>query len=127
MLYRLLADLTVIIHLAFILFVLFGALFCFRWRKFYLIHLPAFVWGFFVELMGWICPLTPLENYFYHLGGEAGYSGGFIEHYLIPIIYPAGLTRELQFVYAVAVIVINMIIYFFYIRNRIRHKSIPDN
>ena len=113
MIYKILADLTVIAHLAFIIFVLFGGLLCFKWKWFYWVHVPAFIWGILIEIWGWICPLTPLENYFYRMSGKAGYAGGFIEHYIIPIIYPAGLTRTLQFIFAALVILTNIAVYYF--------------
>ena len=122
MIYKILADLTILLHLAFILFVLFGGLFCLRWKWFYGVHLPAFIWGILIELAGWLCPLTPLENYFYGLAGESGYSGGFIEHYIIPVIYPSGLTRTLQFIFAALVLLSNLLIYFYVIR-KARHSQ----
>ncbi len=111
MLYLVAADAVLVIHLAFILFALFGAAFAIRWRWFPVLHLPAATWGFFVELTGRICPLTYLENYLRIKDGQAGYTTSFIEYYLMPVIYPAGLTREGQFVLAAVVVVINAAIY----------------
>lgn len=111
MLARLAADLTLLLHLGFIAFALFGALLAWRWRWIPWLQLPAAAWGMFVELTGRLCPLTSLENHFRHLAGEAGYAGGFIEHHLLPLIYPEGLTRELQYVLAGVVLVVNVAVY----------------
>lgn len=107
MTYRLAADLVVLVHLGFILFVLFGGFLTLRWRGLLWLHLPAVVWGVLVELLGWYCPLTPLEQGLRRTAGETGYSGGFIEHYIVPLIYPSGLTRETQFIFAAIVIGLN--------------------
>ncbi|HSR01577.1 MAG TPA: DUF2784 domain-containing protein [Methylophilaceae bacterium] len=111
MLFRLAADSTLLLHLAFIVFVLLGGLFALwrRWVPF--VHIPAATWGFLVEVVGSICPLTYLENYFRIKSGQSGYEGGFIEHYFLNIIYPAGLTRDMQFALAGAVVLINIIVY----------------
>jgi hypothetical protein len=111
MLFRLLADLVVIVHLAFVLLVVFGALLVVRWPPFALIQLPAAVWGVVIEWAGWICPLTPLENSLRARGGAAGYSGGFVEHYLLGVLYPAGLTRNTQIVLGLTVLVVNATAY----------------
>jgi hypothetical protein len=118
MLYRALADLVVLAHLAFIVFALFGGLLAFRWRWMPWAHLPAAAWGAAVELFGWFCPLTPLENSLRRASGSAGYSGGFIERYLMPVIYPDELTRELQWLLGCLVVVINLAIYFTVWRQR---------
>ena len=111
MIYSFLADLLVLIHLLFILFVIFGGLLV-LWRKWVVfLHIPAAVWGALIEFKGWICPLTPLENHLRQLGGEQGYSGGFIEHYLIPIIYPDELTRTFQIILGIFVVVLNLMVY----------------
>ena len=109
--YSIAADALVIVHLVFIVFVMLGGLLLLRWRWLLYLHLPAVAWGILVELFGWLCPLTPLEQHFRILAGETGYSGGFVQHYLLPIIYPAGLTRELQILIAFSVIAINLAIY----------------
>ena len=96
MLYRSLADLVLAFHLGFILFVVLGALLLGRWPRAVYAHLPAAVWGVLIELTGGRCPLTPLEQYLRQRGGQSGYTGGFIEHYLTAAIYPNGLTREMQ-------------------------------
>ena len=117
MLYRLLADFIVILHLLFILFGLLGGL-LFFWRRWtILLHLPAAIWICLIEFQGWICPLTPLENRLRLAGGAAGYKGGFVEQYLIPIIYPPGLTRDIQFVLGGLAIGLNVAVYFFVIRS----------
>jgi hypothetical protein len=111
MIYRLLADLVVVIHLLFILFVLFGGLLG-LWRRWVLwLHLPALVWGMVVEFASLICPLTPLEKKLRMAGGEPGYSGGFIEHYIEPVIYPPGLTPTIQVLLGIAVLAINISVY----------------
>jgi len=109
--YRILADLVVIVHGAFVLFVVFGGFLALRKIRWAWVHVPAAVWGAYIEFVGWICPLTPLENYLRGLAGERGYPGGFIEHYLYPLMYPAGLTRSTQFVLGCIVIAINLIAY----------------
>lgn len=111
MLFRLAADAVLLVHLIFILFALLGAALAFRWRWIPCIHLPAAAWGFFVEVTGRICPLTYLENYFRIQAGQSGYAESFIEHYLLAVIYPAGLTREIQFALAGVVVVVNAVIY----------------
>jgi Protein of Unknown function (DUF2784) len=114
MLARLAADTVLIAHLAFIVFATFGAALSFKWRFMPLIHLPAAGWAIFVELTGRICPLTYLENNLRRSAGESGYTRSFIEHYLLGVIYPEGLTRELQFVLAALVLSINMVLYAIY-------------
>jgi len=111
MLYRLAAETVLLLHLAFILFVLLGAVLAARWRWFTVVHLPAAAWGFFVEITGRICPLTYAENFFRVKAGQSGYTESFIEHYLLAIIYPAGLTRDVQFALAAVVVVINVALY----------------
>lgn len=122
MLARLAADLTLLLHLGFIAFALFGALLAFRWRWVPWLQLPAAAWGVFVELTGRLCPLTGWENHFRHLAGEAGYAGGFIEHHLLPLIYPEGLTRELQYALAGVVVVVNLVVYAALLRRRHRER-----
>jgi hypothetical protein len=123
MVYRVLADLMVVLHLAFILFVIVGALLVLKWRWLIFIHIPAALWGALIEFMDWICPLTPLENSFRHKAGQSGYEGGFIDHYLIPIIYPEGLTSSLQFILGAGVIVLNVAIYWFVIKRISRYRK----
>jgi hypothetical protein len=109
--YGFLADLVVIVHAMFVLFVVLGGLFVPRRRWLAWFHLPAAVWGVVIELGGWICPLTYLENYFRRLAGESGYSVSFIEHYLEPLLYPLGLTEKSQLFLGVAAFVVNFSIY----------------
>ena len=111
MLFRIAADLVVLVHLAFILFVIFGGLLALKWRRLIWLHVPAFVWGALIEFTGWVCPLTPLENFLRRAGGDNGYAGDFIAYYLVPLIYPAELTRTTQITLGVGVIAINVIIY----------------
>ena len=111
MAWRLLADLLVTLHLAFAAFVVFGGFLAWKWRWTVLAHLPALLWGFWIETSGRICPLTPLENHLRHLAGETGYPGGFLEHYVVPILYPPGLTRPDQWVLAALLLAINLLAY----------------
>lgn len=112
MLYRALADLVVVIHLAFIAFAVLGGTLTLCWRWVTWLHLPAAVWAAAVEFLGWYCPLTPLENSLRQAAGGAAYPGGFVEHYLIPLLYPADLAREMQFVLGCGVVGVNAAIYF---------------
>jgi hypothetical protein len=117
---RLLADLTLLLHLAFVLFVLLGgALVLWRWRLAWL-HLPALLWGVLVELTGWICPLTYLEHHWRRQAGLAGYEDGFIEHYLLPLIYPPGLSRVGQVAIGVLLILVNLGLYAWALRRQRR-------
>jgi hypothetical protein len=109
---RVLADIVVFAHVVFIAFVLFGGLLTLHWRWMPVVHLPAVLWGAAVELFGWVCPLTPLENLLRRAGGGEGYSVDFIERYLVPLLYPDGLTRELQLLLGGAVVAVNAVIYF---------------
>lgn len=119
MVYRLLADGVLVLHLAFILFVVLGGLLALRWPDLAWVHVPIAVYGALIELIGWVCPLTPLENHLRSLGGQAGYEGGFVEHYLLPIIYPHDLTATVQIVLGVLVLVVNVVIYgFVFVRQR---------
>jgi hypothetical protein len=108
---RLAADVVLLVHFAFILFVLAGGLLVWRRRWLAWVHLPAVGWGALIELGGWICPLTPLENHLRTAAGASGYAGGFIEHYLLPVVYPQGLTRGLQISLGVLVLSLNLLIY----------------
>ena len=120
MLYRIAADATLILHLAFILFVVLGAVLAARYRWMPLLHLPAAAWGVYVELAGAFCPLTALENRLLVLAGRSGYRGGFVEHYLLSVIYPAGLTRGIQQLLAATVVLLNVVLYAWLIRRRRR-------
>jgi hypothetical protein len=111
MVHRLIADGVVVFHLAFIAFAFAGGLLVLRWRRVMALHLPAVAWATLVEVMHWRCPLTPLENYFRHRGGQAGYAEGFVEHYLEPILYPSGLTPTIQVMIGCAVFLVNAVVY----------------
>jgi len=118
MVYRVLADSVLVAHLSFILFVVSGALLVLRWRGIAWVHVPAALWGALLEFMGWICPLTPVENWLRVRGGASAYNTGFIEHYLLPIVYPVTLTREIQVVLGILVLAINVSVYSWVIRRR---------
>lgn len=111
MLYVLLADLVLLLHATFILFVVFGGLLVFWRHAIAWIHLPCAIWGMLIEFKGWICPLTYLENDLRKAAGNSGYEGGFIDHYLLPIVYPPGLTTETQILLGVLVLLVNVIVY----------------
>ena len=126
MIYHLLADLIVVIHLLFVLFVMLGGLFILRWRFFVWIHMPAVFWAVLIEFSGWICPLTPLENLLRIKGGSSGYAVGFVEHYIIPLLYPSQLTRKLQILLGLLVLTVNLVIYLWvwHTRERAKDKTI---
>jgi hypothetical protein len=111
MLYQLLANLVLLVHLGFIVFVLGGGLLVMKWRRVAWVHLPAAAWGMIVELKGWICPLTPLENWLRAQADQTGYEGDFLAHYLLSGLYPAGLTQEIQIVSGIIVLVVNLTVY----------------
>jgi hypothetical protein len=112
------ADAVVVLHFAFVLFVVFGGLLALRWPKVAYVHLPVAVYGALIELVGWVCPLTPLEKSLRESAGLAGYEGGFVEHYILPVLYPAGLTRGVQLVLGMLVICLNIVIYVVVARRR---------
>ncbi|MBI9061321.1 MAG: DUF2784 domain-containing protein [Marinilabiliaceae bacterium] len=114
MIFRIIASILVLIHGLFILYVLFGAFLNFKWPKMIWIHLPMVIWGALVEYMHWICPLTPLENYFRQKARTGVYEGDFIEHYIIPLIYPENLTPQFQVVFGSLVVVLNLVVYGFF-------------
>lgn len=111
MVFRLLADATVVVHLGFVLFVVLGGLLALRWPRAAWVHLPAAAWGAWIEFAGWICPLTPLENWLRLRGGEPAYASSFVEHYVVPVLYPASLSRELQWMLGILVIAVNAAVY----------------
>jgi len=111
MLDRIAADAVLVLHFAFVVFVVLGGALVLRWPKLAWIHLPAVVWAALVEVNGWICPLTPLEVSLRRASGEAGYAGDFLEHYLVALLYPEGLTRATQIILASVVLAINVVIY----------------
>jgi len=115
------ADLVASLHFAFVVFVVLGGLLVLRWPRLAWLHLPAVAWGASIELLGWICPLTPLENRLRHEAGLAGYEGGFVEHYLLPLLYPASLSRSVQVILGLSVLLINAVLYGSILRRRFRH------
>jgi hypothetical protein len=125
MLYGLMAELVLVVHLAFVAFVALGGFLVWRWRRLAWIHLPVALWGAAIAVTGFTCPLTPLENRLLRLGGRAGYHGGFIEHYVTAALYPDGLTRQAQLVLGTAVLALNLIVYWRVMalsrRDRARH------
>ena len=123
MIVRVAADAVVLLHLAYIVFVAIGGLLVLRWPKLAWVHLPAAAWGVLVELTGWICPLTPLENRLRVATGAAEYSGGFIDRYIMPIVYPPGLTPSLQIGLGCAVIALNLMVYGLIFRYRQRTEK----
>lgn len=124
--YSLLADAVIVIHFLFILFVVAGGLLILRWPRMVWLHLPAAGWGAFIEFAGWICPLTPLENHLRRLGGEVPYTGDFVVQYLVPVIYPAGLTATAQYLLGGLVIALNLLIYgYIFYRRFLRRRHRP--
>ena len=119
---NLLADIVVVVHVAFVLFVVAGGFLILRWPRIVWIQLPAALWGIVVEWAGWICPLTPLENWLRARGGTAGYQGGFVERYLLPVLYPAELTRTEQIVLGSTALIVNLVAYLFAFRHLIRRR-----
>jgi cytochrome c biogenesis protein CcdA len=122
--YRLAADAVVVFHLLFIVFVMFGGLLALRWKWLIVLHVPAIAWGMSVEFFHLYCPLTPLENLLRAKAGEGGYSGGFIEHYLIALIYPVGLTPTIQVWLGASVLLVNLLAYGLLIRQWRRHRAV---
>ena len=111
MFYRLLAEMVVVLHLAFIVFVVGGSLLALKWPWVAMIHIPCVLWGAMIEFFRWYCPLTPLENKLRQATGGESYTGGFIEHYIVPLIYPGAITRNMQIALGVAVLAINLFSY----------------
>lgn len=118
MAYRFAADAVLLLHGAFILFVLGGALLALRWPRAPWLHLPAAAWGVGIELAGAVCPLTYLEVALRERAGQQGYAGGFIDHYLLPLVYPAGLTPAVQYVLAGVVLAVNLLLYAWLLQRR---------
>jgi hypothetical protein len=115
---KILADVILFSHFLFVLFAVLGGLFVLYKRWFLWLHVPAVLWSAVINLAGWICPLTPLENSFRAAAGLAGYKGGFIDHYIAPLVYPGGMTRELELIAGVSVLVWNGLVYAFVIFRR---------
>ncbi len=126
MAYHLAADVVVVVHLATIVFMVLGGFLAWRWRWVVGIHLPVMVWGVAVSVFGWRCPLTPLELTLRDSAGQAGYDGGFIDHYIVPVIYPSGLTPAIQVGLGVALLAINAVAYLGWWRHR-AHVSPPHD
>lgn len=126
MIFRLLADLVVVVHLAFVVFAVVGGLLVLRWRRVMWLHLPAAAWAALIEFAGWICPLTPLENHLRARGGGEGYESGFVEQYIVPVLYPAGLTRWTQVAIGIGVVVLNVGIYALIVRRAARRRRQTD-
>ena len=121
--YGIFADIVVLIHLGFVVFVVLGAVLVFWWRWIVWLHIPTVGWAVWIEVSGRICPLTPLENWLRIKGGQGAYEGDFVSTYILPILYPADLTRSLQYILAMLVIVINIAIYGFIIYKRYRKQK----
>jgi hypothetical protein len=125
MIYRILADAVVLLHFCFVVFVVLGGLVVLRRPRLAWVHVPAAVWGILIEFAGWICPLTPLENSLRRRGGEAGYEGGFVEHYVTALMYPEGLTREMQWLLGGLVLALNVAVYGYLLaRRRARGRDV---
>ena len=118
MLYRILADCVVLVHVAFVTFVVLGGFLTWRWRWVVLAHVPCALWGIAIEYGGWVCQLTPLENALRARAGLEGYRGGFVEHYVIPALYPAGLARPTQAVLGTLVLLVNLVAYGVLVRRK---------
>jgi Protein of Unknown function (DUF2784) len=116
--YGTLAELVVALHFAFVVFVALGGFLALRWPRVAWVHLPAALWGALIELVGWVCPLTPLEKWLRAEAGLAGYRGGFVEHYILPVLYPAGLTRGVQLFLGAVVVLVNGAVYWAVLRRR---------
>lgn len=123
MLYQLFGDVVVLLHFAFVVFVLLGAFLTLRWPRVMAIHLAAVLWAAMVEFAGWICPLTPLENWLRGMAGGGDYRSDFIARYLFPVLYPEGLTREVQIVLGLLVIVLNVGAYGWVLRSRRQRRK----
>jgi len=124
--YRLAADLILILHLLFILFVLLGGLLCFCRKSWAWVHIPAMIWGLWVEWAGWVCPLTPLENYCRVLATDQGYQGSFIEHYLARIVYPGQISPATQWLLGACLLAVNVLIYLLVCRTAMKRRHQVD-
>ena len=123
MLNDIVADIVVVIHFGFVLFAVLGGILLLRWRFLAWIHLPCVFWAAVIEFSGWVCPLTPLENWLRERGGKGMYDPGFVEHYLFPVLYPEGLTRDVQIALGILVIIVNLGIYLWVFRQRAKRKG----
>jgi hypothetical protein len=120
---RLLADAVVVLHAAFVAFVVFGGFLVLRWPRMAWVHVPAAAYGFLVEAAGWVCPLTPLEVWLRRRAGEVGYAGGFVEHHLAPLIYPSPFPRSLAWTLAGVVVAVNALSYALVLRRSRRARQ----
>lgn len=118
MLYRVLADIVVVVHLGFVAFVVLGGFAAIRWPRIAWIHLPCAAWGAWISVAGWICPLTPLEHRLRVAADAGAYTGGFVEHYLLPLLYPGAMTRPIQVALGVGVLTVNAVAYTIVLRRR---------
>lgn len=123
---KLIADILVIIHFTFIVFVVLGGFLVLKNSWVSILHIPSVLWAALLEIKGWLCPLTPLEHYFRQLSGSNDYTGGFIDHYLVALIYPDGLTREMQITLGFVVLGINLVIYSLVLVKRRPVKKTPN-
>ena len=114
--YAVLADVVLVVHFAFVMFVVLGGLFVLKWPRAAWLHLPAAAWGVAIQFGGWICPLTPLENHLRERAGQTPYMGDFVAHYLMPVLSPEGLTREMQFAMGSAVLLLTTAVYLIVLR-----------
>lgn len=121
--YKLMADALVIFHLSFVAFVLLGALLVLKWRRLIWLHIPAVIWGIYIETSHNRCPLTYWENHWRKLGGDAVYNGGFVDHYLMPILYPHEITDEAQLLIAAVIVLINGVCYGIMIFQFVRRRK----
>jgi hypothetical protein len=123
LIYRFLADGVVALHFGFVIFVVLGGLMVLRWPKVAYLHVPAAIWGAAIEFAGWTCPLTPLEHWLRWQAGDQAYSSGFIEHYILPLLYPSALTRDVQLALGFLVIAVNLATYGYVFRRRARQVT----
>ena len=123
---RVAADLVVVLHCLFVLFVVAGGFLAWRWPRLVWLHLPAVAWAAWIELAGWVCPLTPLENRLRRLAGEGEYRGGFVEHYVLPALYPSGLTRSRQVILGLLVLGLNLAVYAWLLKSSRMRKGIKS-
>lgn len=123
--YAVFADIVLLVHLLFIVFVVAGAFLVLRWPRLAWVHLPAAIWGAVVEFTGWICPLTPLENRFRLLSGRSAYGGSFVDRYLLPLLYPPGLDMNMQFILGTIVLLVNAGVYLVLWRRIRKHRENP--
>ena len=121
-LFRSAADVVVVVHLAFVVFVVAGGLLVARYPRLAWVHVPAAAWGVFIEFRGWICPLTPLENYLRERGGSSAYQGDFIEYYVLPLLYPAHLTPGVQIGLGSLALIVNVLLYWFVVRRALGRR-----